>query len=246
MKGRVKLGIGIFGFAVAAVVVIFVLIPMLKKNKPGDGDSEPKPSGDTIIITNSGNRRETFVESPQKYCLESKAFPWCPTDSLTKPLEYWYDSENFDHKRSEALNVIVRATGECRNPSDCIKFKEVLDNDMNLIDIESGDGRSYVNTVIDDIYSGKLVVPDKMLKQIDINFETAEISPAPLPDGTFPKDKNGNEIDVLIPGVNTTLGIYIVMLVSKYKEAGKPKPTIKFEFKSGKAGDVLKKLRESV
>ena len=195
---------------------------------------------DTIIITNSGSKKESFIDSPHRLCNESDPAPWCSNFPLSEPLSYWYDVENGDDTNPN-FAVIDRASGECMNPSDCIKFKEVLDSDMNLVDIKSSDGNSLITTIIDDIYSGKLKLPDILLNQIKIDFDTGVLSPAPKPDGTIPKDKDGNTINI-IPGTNYAIGLYIALLVSKYKEASKPKPNIKFQFKSGTASDILSKM----
>lgn len=199
------------------------------------------PSGaDTIIITNSGSKKESFIDSPHMVCDVTGPPSWCSNFPLTDPMSYWYDVENYDGT-SEGITVIDKTTGECLNPSDCIKFAEVLDSDMNLIDIKSSDGKSLITTLIDDIYIGKLKAPDNLLDFIDFDFDTGVLSPAPNPDGIIPKDKDGNVI-VIKPGENYALGMYVAIIALKYKEAGKPKPNIKFQFKSNTAGEILKKM----
>ena len=81
----------------------------------------------------------------------------------------------------------------------------------------------------------------EFLNMYNIDFDTGVISPAPGPDGTIPTDKDGNPASIK-PGVNFPLGLYIVLLVLKYNQSGKPKPNIKFKFKSGSAGEILKKM----
>lgn len=238
----------------AAVVVIILIIAaaggliywsMNKKStttitvNQNDG-----PSGaDTIIITNSGSRRESFIDSPHRVCDRSNPPPWCSDFPLTEPISYWYDVENFDNT-SQSFEVIDETSGECINSMDCIKFTEVLDDDMNLIDIKSADGKSYIVTVIDDIYNLKLKLPDAFLNMFNVDFDTGVLAPAPRPDGTIPKDADGNPISIK-PGIEYPLGIYIAVLVSKYKQAGKPKPNIKFQFRSGSAGEILSSMRRS-
>jgi hypothetical protein len=198
------------------------------------------PSGtDTIIITNSGSKKESFIDSPHRVCVKSNSPDWCSNFPLTEPISYWYDAENFDNT-SQSFEVIDETSGECLNPTDCIKFTEVLDDNMNLIDIKSADGKSYIITVIDDIYNLKLRLPDTFLNMFDIDFDTGVLAPAPNSDGTIPKDADGNPISIK-PGIEYPLGTYIAVLVSKYKQAGKPKPNIKFEFESGTAGQILDK-----
>ena len=200
------------------------------------------PSGaDTIIITNSGSKRETFIDSPHRIC-EKDPPSWCSNFPLTDPLAYWYDPVNYD-VTDPSFSVIDETTGECISPSDCSKFTEELDSDMNLIDIKSSNGTSLVTTIIDDVYSGRLKMTDDSLRFVNIDFDTGVLSPAPLPDGTIPKDKDGN-IATIRPGDNYPLGLYLAILVFKYKQAGKPKPTIKFEFKSSTAGEILKKMEK--
>lgn len=200
------------------------------------------PSGaDTIIITNSGSKKESFIDSPNIACDKTDPPSWCSNFPLTEPMSYWYDVENYDNT-SPNFAVFDETTGECLNPIDCIKFTEVLDGDMNLTDIKSADGKSLVTTLIDDIYSGKLKLPDNLLNMINVDFDTGVLSPAPSPDGTIPRDNDGNVITIK-PGENYPIGVYVALLVSKYKEAGKPKPIIKFQFKSGTAGEILTKMR---
>ena len=206
-----------------------------------NGTPSGTPSGaDTIIITNSGSKKETFIDSPHRICDKSDPPSWCSNFSLTEPMSYWYDVENYDNTNPR-FEIIDETTGECINPSDCIKFAEVLDSDMNLIDIKTPDGKSLITTLIDDIYNEKLKVPDNFLKMSNIDFDTGVLSAAPRPDGTIPKDKDGNVITIK-PGENFPIGLYVSILVFKYKEAGKPKPNIKFQFKSGTAGEILKKM----
>jgi hypothetical protein len=205
----------------------------LKKNSAPSG-------GDTILISNSGSKKETFIDSPHRFCDKSDPPSWCSKFPLTEPISYWYDVENFDGI-SPTFKLIDETTGECVNPSDCIKFTEVLDSGMNLVDIKSPDGKSLITTLIDDVYSGKLKVPAELLLFVDIDFDTGVLSAAPLPDGTIPKDKDGIVLTI-IPGENFPIGMYVALLVFKYKEAGKPKPNIKFQFKSDIAGEILKKM----
>ena len=234
-----------FGFILIFLAVAAGLIYWSMNKKSATTTTTVKknvtPSGaDTIIITNSGSKRETFIDSPHRICDKSDPPSWCSNFSLTEPMSYWYDVENYDDT-NQNFKIIDETTGECINPSDCIKFTEVLDGDMNLTDIKSPDGKSLITTIIDDLYSGKLKLSDNFLNKINVDFDTGVLSPAPLPDGTITKDKDGNVISVK-PGENYPIGLYVALLVSKYKQAGKPKPNIKFQFKSGAAGEILNKM----
>jgi hypothetical protein len=201
--------------------------------------SSPTPSGsDTIIISNSGSKKESFIDSPYRACfpvdIDDNPPAWCSKLNGTDPMSYWYDVENYDSTKPN-FNVIDITTGECLNPNDCKKFTENLDSSNKLIDIKAADGTDFIETVGNDVYSGKLVLPEKAFEEIKFDFNT----------GVMSGEEPGGSIITLKPGENFAIGLYVVMLYSMYKRAGKPKPNIKFDFKSGDANTILTAMRKN-
>jgi len=132
------------------------------------------------------------------------------------------------------FNVIDETTGECVNPNDCKKFTENLDSSNKLIDIKAADGTDFIETIANDVYSGKLVLPDNIISSIDFDFDTGVMSG---------KDSEGNIGTVIKPGENFAIGFYLAILFTLYKKAGKPKPNIKFDFTSDDSNTILTAMR---
>ncbi len=224
--------LGLFILILVAVVGGLIYWSMNKKSEETKVTVESSNEGDTIIISNSGSKKESFIDSPYRFCFpvnpNRPAPEWCSKLNGTDPLSYWYDIENYDNASLD-FDVIDKTTGECASPDDCKKFTENLDDSNNLIDIKSTDGIDFIETVGNDVYNGKLVVPDNLLLFIDFDFDTGVMAG---------KDTEGN-VTVIKPGENYPIGLYVILLFSIYKTAGKPKPNIKFNFKSGDANTML-------
>ena len=192
---------------------------------------------DTIIISNSGSTRESFIDSPYRRCVSfdpNRPAPgWCSNLDGTDPMSYWYDVDNYDNTVPR-FNVIDETTGECVNPNDCKKFTENLDSSNKLIDIKAADGTDFIETIANDVYSGKLVLPDNIISSVDFDFDTGVMSG---------KDSEGNIGTVIKPGENFAIGFYVAILFTLYKKAGKPKPNIKFDFTSGDSNTILTAMR---
>ena len=234
--------LGLFILILVAVVGGLIYWSMNKKSEETEVtvESSTTPSGsDTIIISNSGSKKESFVDSPYRYCfptdIDDENRPtWCSNLNGTDPMSYWYDIENYDNT-SPNFNLIDKTTGECVNPNDCKKFTENLDSSNKLIDIKAADGTDFIETIGNDVYSGKLVLPDKMISFIDFDFDTGVMGG---------KNDDGNIEAILKPGENYPIGLYITILFTLYKKAGKPKPNVKFDFKSGDANTLLTALNK--
>jgi hypothetical protein len=229
--------LGLFILILVAVVGGLIYWSMNKKSEETEVTVESSNEGDTIIISNSGSKKESFVDSPYRFCFPNEREDdnrptWCSNLNGTDPMSYWYDVENYDNTSPNA-NVIDKTTGECVNPNDCKKFTENLDSSNKLIDIKTADGTDFIETVGNDVYSGKLVIPDNVLSFIDFDFDTGVMAG---------KDPDGSSI-VIKPGENYPIGLYITILFTLYKKAGKPKPNIKFDFKSGDANTLLTAMR---
>ena len=147
-------------FAIVLIVLVvggLIYLSMNRDSATTKTTVKTSDGVDTIIISNSGSTRESFIDSPYRRCVSfdpNRPAPgWCSNLDGTDPMSYWYDVDNYDNTVPR-FNVIDETTGECVNPNDCKKFTENLDSSNKLIDIKAADGTELIETIANDVYSG--------------------------------------------------------------------------------------------
>lgn len=218
-------------FLIITLIILFVYFSRGSKSDVKKSTTESS-GADTIIISNEGSRKETYIASPQAHCLSSDFSDsrpdWCNKYPGDNPMIYYYDSNTgFE----DLYKSLFDNGGECVT-SGCKKYTEILnETDNKLIDIRSEDGTSMIDQMGNDVYSGKIIVPDLFFKNVTFNFFTGE---------TLAEGKR------LVPGGNYPIALYILIIFIYYKKANLLKPNIKLDYISGPAKIIIQRADEEL
>lgn len=202
---------------------------------PGPGTKQPI-KGDTIIITDDGTKLETYIETPVKRCFSGTDEMCDKIDSKTE-MSYVYDIKGGSFDQGNAVTSYDHDTHLCGDGTvDCI-YEEKYDDNRKIIGITNKKGEDYIQGIVDDVWSGKLVMDDNTKNFIKktIHFDRAS--------GKMYLINNSGEKVKVIPGLMVGLhvgnddlkipvGIMIMYIIMYYKINDLPKPTIKLDFKS--------------
>ena len=171
------------------------------------GDT-PEPEPETINITDEGSRVENYIVMP---------------DTIDIDYEYQtYAYNPMDTNINGSAMTFDKQTNKCPDGTlDCLYYTRVEDGKVKSI--SDKDGNELIDKFMDDLWNGKLELletPDslEMMKAYELN-EKRQL----MRDGK-----------VLKPGVDLTVGQYLLLFSVMYRETGLLRPKIVYNFPAKK------------
>jgi len=246
-------------FIIAAVVTIIVF--GIRSYKAGKAAREaaraaqvaPSVVPEDVIVLSEGNTNttETYISMPyQDYCFTENQPEWCKSVDKNAEMIYVYDPVGGSINSSGNLITTFNGeTGLCADGTrDCIYTEDVDDKRM-VRGINNAKMGSMFKQVVDDLWSGKLVIPEDYAKDIRESVFMKE--------GKFYM-KRGDTVLELISGnvqspkftdrtFQVPSGALLFIMLMYYKVNDLPKPTVNPKFKSQKTmGRVLNEFRQAL
>ena len=213
----------------------------------------PSVVPEDVIELSEGNTNttETYISMPyQDYCFNENQPEWCKSVDKNAEMIYVYDPVGGSINSSGNLITTFNGeTGLCADGTrDCIYTEDVDDKRM-VRGINNAKMGSMFKQVMDDLWSGKLVIPEDYAKDIRESVFMKE--------GKFYM-KRGDKVLELISGnvqspkftdrtFELPSGALLFIMLMYYKVNNLPKPTVNPKFKSQKTmGRVLKEFRQAL
>lgn len=214
----------------------------------------PTVRGDTIVITESGTKFETYIEMPLlQHCREGTNNPsYCDTIDQNTEMNYVYDPIGGNLNAGGAFTTTFNDdTNLCSDGTRNCVYQEKFDDERKLIGITNEMGENLIEKFSDDLWSGKInlnreinnPLNGKYMMMKDMFKEFVEF------------DKNTGKLFInsgdtkfeVIPGsyyetrdptktgkLESPVGIIILYILFYYYGNNLPKPTIKLNLKSEK------------
>ena len=171
----------IVGLAIAGYFVYQKYAGDGKKSESAAGSPDPGTSGDTITITDNGSKKETYVAIPHGLCRGIHNDPsWCENITPATEMEYVYDPVGGGVDESGNFTTTFNTENfKCSDgTTDCV-FGEKFDNNRKLTGITNAKGEDFIQKLIDDLWSGKLVISqsamDILKNKMDYDGTTGEL-----------------------------------------------------------------------
>lgn len=216
---------------------------------------KPAPVSDTIVITDEGSKRETYIEMPNlMHCYGVEGDPsFCADINPETEMNYVYDPLGGSVSAGGSFKTTWdKETNLCSDgTTDCIyeeKFSK--DGERKLIGITNAKGEDFIQKFIDDIWSGRVNLENT--SEIDENGKLIDIKE--LIKSVFQFNRDTGELYMtegatkvkIIPGnalmsnkevdgkMVIPVGIMILYIIFYYYGNDLPKPIIKLDLRSEK------------
>jgi len=239
------------------IILVVVLAYLLYRNSKG-ARAPPPPMvksvapGEVIVLREGNtNTTETYMSMPyQDYCFNENQPEWCKSVDKTAEMNYVYDLDGGSMDLNGQMKTTFNGeTGLCADGTrDCI-YTEQLDENRVLRSIMNDKGEHMIKKLVEDLWSGKLVIPDEVIRQYREMI---------IKKGDRFYLKRGDKVLEIISGnvqspivTDTTFqlpgGMVLFTMIMYYKVNDLPKPTIQPELRSEKTmGRVIGEFMQSL